>query len=335
MRARLVVQAFAKALNGFETDAAWQEKMAEAHARNQWFTPEYIRQSMNQWQLALAEPAVQGWLDSHQWPETPHGKVAGIIMAGNIPLVGMHDLITALCAGYKVLAKCSSDDEVLPKYWIQKASELMPELAGLVEFGDKIKGAEVAIATGSNNSSRYFEYYFRDIPHLLRKNRNSAALLTGNETAEQLLALGHDVFDYFGLGCRNVTHLLLPEGYAFKPLFDAWEQFAEHANHHKYYNNFHYHRALLLMNLDPHMDNGFILLKERADLYSPVGMLNYSFYSNIDEARQTLHQWQSDLQCVVSAVEGIGAIPFGASQCPSMTDYADGVDTAAWLLASA
>jgi hypothetical protein len=221
---------------------------------------------------------------------------------------------------------------VLPKYWIQNAIAMAPELQVRIEFSEDFKNLDAAIATGSNNSARYFEYYFRNIPHLLRKNRNSAAVLSGAETQEQLIGLGHDVFDYFGLGCRNVTHILLPENYEFRNLFETWEPVFRHLiNHNKYANNYNYHKALLLMNLDPHMDTGYLLLKEKEDLYSPVGMLNYSFYASMANANAWLEKNREQIQCVSSEIESIGKIKLGNTQNTMLWDYADDIDTLKWL----
>lgn len=326
-----ILEAFRLAAANHMVDAEWKLAKERATIKNPWFTEKYIDQSLNQWLEALQADAVSAWRS--QYPVKETDKVVGIIMAGNIPLVGMHDLFCCLEAGVKVRLKLSSDDEELPKYWIQKATEILPDLAERIEFSDSMKGVDAAIATGSNNSSRYFEYYFKNIPHVLRKNRNSVAVLSGNETEDDLQAVGHDVFDYYGLGCRNVTHLFLPESYAFKPLFDAWEHFVDHINHNKWVNNFHYHRALLLLNLDPHMDNGFILLKEKPEIYSPVGMLNYSFYSDLNQVLEKTNQAAGDIQCVCSNLPIEGAIPLGDSQKTTLFDYADGIDVMDWLTA--
>lgn len=325
-----IAAVFREAISNHHTDEGWLNVKQFAGIKNPWFTPEYVNQSLDQWLQALAPEHVEAWRKNYA-EGVDKDKTVGIIMAGNIPLVGMHDLLCVLESGFRTRVKLSSDDGELPKFWIQRAQEIMPELESRIEFNDSMKGVDAAIATGSNNSARYFDYYFRDIPHILRKNRNSVAVLSGKETEQELVALGHDVFDYFGLGCRNVTHLFLPEGYEFKPLFDAWEYFVNHIHHNKWVNNFHYHRALLLMNLDPHMDNGFILLKERHEIYSPVGMMNYRFYSDLNEVKEQLRNHDEAIQCVCSNIPDLGAVHLGDSQKTELKDYADGVDTMAWL----
>ena len=321
------------ALVDFETDLEWQQMMVQAYHHNRWFEEAQVTQSLNQWRSSLADEASSAWLSQYQWPENSHNQRLGIIMAGNIPLVGLHDIVVGVLSGYKVLAKMSSDDSILPKYLLRRAGALDPIWTEQVEFMDQLKQLDVAIATGSNNSARYFSAFFQKIPHVIRNNRNSLAVLSGEETTEDWIALGRDVFDYFGLGCRNVTHLLVPAGYDFTPMLQCWDQHYDHIQHHnKYANNYQYHRALLLMNLDPHIDTGYVIAKEKSELYAPVGMLNYSFYQNLEEAQARIAQWENDLQCVVTGIKALNGLPFGSSQTTALGDYADGVDTTAWLL---
>lgn len=317
----------------YKTDENWQAIIYKAQIQNQWFEKKQIEKSIESWINALELNNIKLWLSNYKLTNEIHNKRLGIIMAGNIPFVGMHDVIVGVISGFKIIAKCSSEDEVLPKFWISEAAKLNSIWSEQVEYSDQFKNVDAAIATGSNNSSRYFEYYFRNIPHILRKNRNSIAVLTGNETTEELVALGNDVFDYFGLGCRNVTKIYFPENYSFKTLFDVWEKsHAEVAFHNKYVNNYNYHKALLLMNLDPHIDAGFVLMKERKELYSPVGMVNYEFYSDVDNLKLKFEEIADEIQCVVSQNEKISTLKLGQSQCPTLWDYADGIDTVQWAL---
>jgi hypothetical protein len=325
-----IAQAFLKAAQDHKTQDDWAMMKEKAYIKNKWFEEIFVNQNLDQWMHALQPEQVATWLSAYP-NATLRDNVLGIIMAGNIPMVGFHDLICGLAAGWKVRVKLSSDDDVLIKFWVEKATHFMPELAERIEFSDQFKGLDAAIATGSNNSARYFEYYFKDIPHVLRKNRNSVAVLTGEESTETLLALGHDVFDYFGMGCRNITHLFLPKDYAFKPLFDAWEAYNWIYNHNKYVNNYHYHKALLLMNLDPHLDTGFLLVKERMELYSPVGMLNYSYYENSEEVSRAIALHIDEIQCVVSTHPQVSGLKPGDTQKVNLWDYADGKDVMAWL----
>ena len=325
--------ALRQSIVNYKSDDAWQAMLYKAQINNQWFELKQTEKSIQSWLDALTDENIDKWVSNYSLPLQIHGKRMGIIMAGNIPFVGMHDLLVGVLTGYKVVAKCSSDDEFLPKFWIAEAAKINPIWGNQIEFSDQFKNVDAAIATGSNNSSRYFEYYFRNIPHILRKNRNSIAVLTGNETEDELIAFGNDVFDYFGLGCRNVTKVYLPEGYEFKTLFDVWEKsHADVAFHNKYVNNYNYHKALLLMNLDPHIDAGYVLMKDRKELYSPVGMVNYEYYSNINELKAVFAEIAENIQCIVSENTEITHLRLGQTQCPTLWDYADGIDTMQWAI---
>jgi hypothetical protein len=176
------------------------------------------------------------------------------------------------------------------------------------------------IATGSDNTARYFEYYFRTKPHIIRKNRSSIAVLTGNETDDQLIALGKDVFSYFGLGCRNVSKLVVPEGYDFTRPLRLWEVYHDVSNHHKYVNNYDYNKSILLINGTHHFDNGFALLTPNEALVSPISVLYYATSADLASDK---------IQCIVGS--GANYIPFGTTQEPTLTDYADNVDTLKFL----
>ena len=256
-------------------------QLSQSH--NGWYTPENVYFSIQSWAKALTKENLDQWTSSYDFT-IAESKTIALILAGNIPLVGFHDFLSVLISGNNVLVKTSSKDDYLIKFLAKYLIVLDNRFNEKITFVEgKLENYDAVIATGSNNTARYFEYYFRNIPHILRKNRNSVAVLTGTESEEELIAFGHDVFDFYGLGCRNVTKVYLPAGYAFKTLFDVWEKHhAEVAFHNKYINNYNYHKALLLMNLDPHIDAGYILMKERTQLYSPVGMLNYEFYSDIE-----------------------------------------------------
>ncbi len=325
--------ALRNAIEEIETDGDWNGAILDAYHKNRWFEEAQVLQSIHQWRVSLSDENINTWLLQYNLQRNPHNKHLGVIMAGNIPLVGMHDIIVGVIAGYHVLAKPSSDDAVLPKYWIQKAAKYCDTWEKQVSFVEQLQNLDVAIATGSNNSARYFSRYFQHIPHIIRNNRNSVAVLSGQESDAEFLALGRDVFDYFGLGCRNVTHFLVPHGYDFTPLFQCWDiHFHSVINHNKYANNYEYHRAILLMNLDLHIDTGYLIAKENSRLYAPVGMLNYSFYKDISDAQATINKWVDQIQCIVSSFTELESIPFGTTQQTNLNDYADGVDTLSWLL---
>jgi hypothetical protein len=321
------------ALEDFEHNESWGFAIEQAKYHNRWFEEAQVHQSLSQWRESLSPEKVDSWLSNYLLPENIGTQRLGIIMAGNVPLVGFHDVIVGVISGFYVFAKTSSDDTLLPKMWLTEAAKIDPIWSERVEVVEQLRNLDVAIATGSNNTAKYFASFFKSIPHLIRNNRNSVAVLTGEETQEDFIALGHDVFDYFGLGCRNVTHLMLPVGYDFTPLFQCWdEHFDWIRNHNKYANNYEYHRALLLMNLDPHIDTGYLIAKEKPELYAPVGMLNYSFYDSVDGVAQKLVEWGDSLQCTVSHLSLTNAMNFGSTQCTQLYDFADGVDTLQWLI---
>jgi hypothetical protein len=328
MQQRLWLSSLSEILAKHESDEYWREKKREAEIKNPWFTQKSITLSLNAWIVSL-EKDTDEWLRRYTLPSQFSSRTLGIIMAGNIPLVGLHDLLCGIICGYRVRIKTSSDDEVLMKFLIGSWVTANPELKDRIEFSDNFKGLDAAIATGSNNSGRYFEYYFRHIPHLLRGHRNSVAVISADATEEDMIALGDDIFTYFGLGCRNVTHLLLPEGFDMVRLFHAWEPFADLIHHHKYSNNYYYHRAVLLMNLDKHLDNGFVILKETKDVYAPVGMLGYHFYDSPTQVDAYLNDHSLEIQVIVGKETSIG---FGKAQNPKLWDYADHTDTVQWLL---
>jgi hypothetical protein len=328
MQQRLWLISLRDILAKHESDTTWLEKKREAEIKNPWFTQKNISRSIDAW-IKTLESDVDEWLSQYDLPSEASSQTLGIIMAGNIPLVGLHDLICGIISGFRVRIKASSDDEVLIQFLVGSWIEANPELTHRITFSDNFKGLDAAIATGSNNSGRYFEYYFRHIPHLLRGHRNSVAVISNDATEEELVAFGEDVFTYFGLGCRNVTHILLPEGFDLVRLFHSWEPFSELIHHHKYANNYYYHRAVLLMNLDKHLDNGFVILKETTDVYAPVGMLGYHFYQSRSEVDAYLHTHQTKIQAVVG--QDAPVLP-GKAQQPRLWDYADFTDTVDWLL---
>jgi hypothetical protein len=304
-----------------------------AYQQNPWFTPLNISSSVKAWSETLTEPKLNQWLSAYSI-EDKAPKTVAIIMAGNIPMVGLHDLICVLLSGNKALAKLSDDDTVLMKWVMEELIRIEPGFAAQLEISEHRlpKDFDAVIATGSNNTNRYFEYYFKNKPSLLRANRNSVAILTGKETPEDFQKLGEDIFTYFGLGCRNVSKLFVPEGYDFIPFYEGIEPFNDIINHHKYANNYTYHKAIFLLNLDKHFDNNFLLVKQDESIASPLGVMFYSTYSNLDELHGQLAAKTDQIQCVVSKTSFPNAFPLGKAQHPELWDYADGVDTMAFLL---
>lgn len=303
---------------------------------NAWFTPEMVRLALNAIGRSLKTVKIEKWMGNFPIKKLEHckPKTIGVVMAGNIPLVGFHDYLSVLISGHKLIAKLSSGDNKLLPLMHRILSKIEPALHPMVQFTESpLAGFDAIIATGSNNTARYFDYYFGRYPHIIRKNRNSIALLTGQETGEQLQAFGADIFSYFGLGCRNVSKLLAPKKFKFDRFFDHLQDHVEIINHHKYKNNYDYNKAIYLINGTPHLDNGFLLLKEDAALSSPVGVVNYQIYDTITEAKHWIESRLDDLQCVVTAasLSYAKAISPGKSQQPELWDYADNIDTIEFL----
>lgn len=300
---------------------------------NAWFTPESVMNAVKATGQMLNEADITVWVN--RYPVNNHQpKRIGLILAGNIPMVGFHDILCVLITGHIALIKLSSQDSRLIRHVLQILIELAPELKERIVYTERLDNFDAVIATGSNNTSRYFDYYFGKVPNIIRKNRNSVSVLSGFETKEQLQQLGHDIFDYYGLGCRNVSHLLVPKDYNFIPFFEAIEEFNPIADHHKYHNNYDYNKAIFLVNRNEHLDNGFLLLKEDERLASPLAVVYYSFYDTYEDAVNKLNDQQDNIQCIVSKMEldvNNQVVDFGQSQYPKLWDYADGVDTMAFL----
>jgi hypothetical protein len=325
------------ALGDFIRSAEAQPELTEiahrAYHKNNWFTPENTLKALqaiaNEF---LTHDNLLEWVNSY--PADPQTlRSVGVVMAGNIPAVGFHDLLSVLISGHKLLAKLSTQDFVLIHYLIQKIKEINPNFTTLIEEADRLNQADAYIATGSNNTARYFDYYFSKKPNIIRKNRTSVGLLMGEENDEEFLKLGHDISDYYGLGCRNVSTLLVPDDYDFTPLLRSLEpQAATYLNNHKYQNNYDYNKSIYLINAVPHLDNGYLLLTPNDGLVSPISVVYYQTYTSLDEARNWLVERANRIQVVASAQGWYpNSVAFGETQKPGLSDYADGVDTMAFL----
>ncbi len=295
--------------------------------QNGWFTPEQTRFCLQQWASAFTEENLSTWIEKYTVAEKR--KKIGLVLAGNIPLVGLHDVLCVLLSGHSAHIKLSSQDPTLLPFLLNKLIEIAPEFGQQIIFTERLKDIDAVIATGSNNSARYFDYYFGKYPHIIRKNRNSVALLTGNESAEELSALGEDIFRYYGLGCRNVSKLYVPRNYDFVPFFEAIESYKTVLDNHKYNNNYDYNRTLLLLNNTTHLDNRFLMVVENEALASPMATLHFEYYDFISEAEAKIAAAQNNIQCTVGLLPTY--IPFGKTQQPALTDYADGIDTLHFL----
>jgi hypothetical protein len=297
---------------------------------NPWFTPDNVRKAMGAVGDKLTEDSLRQWLRGY--PEIPDHTLpstVGVVMAGNIPLVGFHDLLCVLSAGHRLKAKISSKDAVLMRAVTGFISEAEPDLGRCISLTDgTLSGFDAVIATGSDNTSRYFEYYFRDYPSIIRRNRNSAAVIDGTETDEELRLLGEDVFAYFGLGCRSVSKLFLPEGYDINRLTSCWREWEMLRSHQKYAVNYDHSKAVMIVNRQHFTDTGYLLLRHDPSLSPPMAVLNYDFYASREQLKRELEAAANNLQCVT----GHGYTPLGKAQQPELWDYADDVDTILFLL---
>jgi len=301
-----------------------------AREANSWFTQEHLAFTFKNWSELLNQNSLREWTASYNL-EINKPKTVAVIMAGNIPLVGFHDFLSVLLSGHKILIKQSSNDKHFLPLITKYLEYVEPEFKETINFSEgKLTNFDATIATGSNNTARYFEYYFGKYPHIIRNNRNSLAVLTGNESAEELKNLGEDVFRYFGLGCRSVSKIFIPKGYDFDQLFNAVYDYKDIINYKKYENNYDYNKAVYLMSEFKLIENGFLMLKEDASYASPIATLFYEYYDDISVLEEQLKKDANQIQCIVSnCIEN--SVGFGETQHPTLTDYADDVDTMEFL----
>lgn len=306
----------------------FQQILQKAEQQNAWFTQGNIAYTLNYWANNLQKEKLENWLNFYDF-STLKPKNIGLILAGNIPMVGLHDVLCVLFSSHKALIKLSSKDTILIPFLLNFWKDIDETVD--FEYVEKLENYDAVIATGSNNSALYFESYFKNVPHIIRKNRTSVAVLSGNETNAQLQGLAEDIFTYFGLGCRNVTQLFLPENYDINTLFKAFFPYKEIINHHKYANNYDYHKAIFLLNKDMFWDNNFAMLKESDALFSPISVINYKFYQSIEDVNEYLAKQKDNIQCVVSEMYFENEVAFGNAQQPDLDTYADGIDTMEFL----
>jgi len=301
-----------------------------AENSNAWFTLENINKSILSFSKMLNDADIDHWFKTISFTSTP--KKVGLILAGNIPMVGFHDILCVLATGNIALVKLSSSDDKLIKAVIDELMNIEPAFLNRIEYVERLKDFDAVIATGSNNSSRYFDYYFSKVPNIIRKNRNSVAVLDGTESKEEIENLGNDIFDYFGLGCRNVSKIYFPKGYDIANFYEGIEKFLPVINHFKYQNNYDYNKSIYLVNAAKHFDNGFLLLKEDESLTSPLAVLYYEEYENIQDLDQKLNLQSANIQCIVTKANlNANTFAFGESQHPKLWDYADNVNTVEFL----
>ncbi|HEX8327246.1 MAG TPA: acyl-CoA reductase [Hymenobacter sp.] len=304
---------------------------ARARNQNAWFDEPSVAAALAGLAHMLAEEPLRKWAGRYP-PEPTTVHHIGVVMAGNIPMVGFHDLLCVLLSGHVLLAKLSADDTVLMTWLMEELCRIEPRFTDAIKVLPRLNAANAFIATGSDNTARYFEFYFGKKPHLIRRNRTSVAVLTGEETSAELALLGPDIFQYYGLGCRNVSKLFVPTGYNFSPLLDALQTCEGVLNHHKYNNNYDYNKSILLVNSVPHYDNGFFLITKDPKLVSPISTVYYAEYASEIDLVDQLTDVAAQTQCVVSAgARFAGSLPFGQAQAPGVAEYADRVDTMEFL----
>ena len=330
-------------LNAFITLGEQLQKLEKSHlnnlyqnaqAHNSWFSEREVKASLNGLISYLEEKNLRNWIAEYKISDNQTPKKVGVIMAGNIPMVGIHDFITVLLSGNILLAKLSSQDPFLIKEIARMLVEIAPKFSKQIEFVEQMKEIDAIIATGSNNTARYFEHYFSKYPNVIRKNRSSCAVLKGDETVEILKKLSDDILQYYGLGCRNVSKVFIPKDFKKEFLMEALEESSKAAlQNHKYANNYDYNKSIYLLNQVPHLDNGFLMLTESEVLVSPISVLYYEYYENETELNEKLKEVQNEIQCIVSHnAWWENSVDFGKAQCPTISDYADNVDTMDFLL---
>lgn len=312
------------------------DSLQAANQQNSWFTPSTIALAMKVWSETLSVESIRKWITEYEIDiQNTDPKKVAVIMAGNIPIVGFHDFMCVLMSGNYFIGKLSSDDKILLPAFADVLCRIEPGFNQMIEFTEStIKDFDAIIATGSSNTARYFEYYFSKYPHIIRKNRNGVAVLAGNESEESLRKLGTDICSYFGLGCRNVSKVFIPVGFDPKKLFSAIETYKIALNDHfKYMNNHSYHRSIYLMNKTPHLDNDVFILTESEQYFSPIPVLFYQFYEDIEMLKEKLSQDDELIQCIATdAFTGAKTVPLGCTQSPGLSDYADGISTMKFLL---
>lgn len=317
-----------------EPSELWDAAMNMAHVKNGWFTEENVRTALSGISSMLDEKLLDKWLSDYSLRDDEPLKTVGLVMAGNIPLVGFHDLLCVLITGNKAMVKCASIDDQLPLTLLEELRDVDEELASRVNIIDwKLENFDAVLATGSDNSARSFEYYFGKYPNIIRKNRSSVAVLDGSETSDDLMALGRDIFRYFGLGCRNVSQIMVPKDFDLVKFLAALQPWEAINNHHKYRNNYDYHKSIFLVEKIKHLDTGFLMLNENVSVHCPVSVLNFVRYNSEKERDELLSANTDQIQCVVSKLKlDLATIPFGTAQEPELWDYADQKDTMKFLL---
>jgi len=301
---------------------------------NGWFTEDNVKLAVeNIAKIYLNEIALEKFAQKYALSDNLNPKKIGVVMAGNIPAVGFHDLLCVVLSGNIALLKLSSNDTASMSFLINKLYEIDPKLKNIIIIAERLNDADALITTGSDNTAKHFEYYFASKPRIIRRNRTSVAILNGNESRAELADLGNDIFQYFGLGCRNVSKFYVPTGYTFDKFYESIEYWSTIQLHHKYNNNYDYNKSIYLVNRIPHLDNGFLLLKEDDALVSPISVCFYETYESDAHLEQLLAENAEKIQCTVSSnTHIVNSFRFGEAQVPKLEDFADGIDTMEFLI---
>jgi hypothetical protein len=309
------------------------EQLINRHIHfNGWFSKEFIQLAISELSEGLKKENLQSWLKDYSYNDVTSKKIF-VIMASNLPLVEFHDFISVLLTGHVFYGKCSDQNKHMLPFLSKILIKIDSSFSDRVFFVDApFKDFDAVIATGSNNSARYFEYYFKNKPSIIRKNRTSLAVLNEDSSKEDFKNLGKDITYYFGRGCRSITKIFLPKGTEINEVFEGLFDYQQIINNNKYGNNYDYHRAVMLMNQEQFLDNGFLLLKENSSIHTPVSVVHYEYYSDQESLKKELDSLSSEIQCIVSNTTEFSSIPLGHSQKPKWNDYADGVDTIDFLL---
>lgn len=306
----------------------FKDVITKAQSKNPWFTDVNIKVNLTYWSKKLTKHNLNKWLSKYNLNNTSRKNIA-IIMAGNIPLVGFHDFICVFLSGHNSIIKLSNSDSCI----IPFLTDLMKLTSERIVYSDSfLKDYDGVIATGSDNTSRYFDYYFKNKRSIIRKNRNSIAILNGEESDDDLKSLSQDIFTYFGLGCRNVSKLYVPKNYNFDLFFNSIFCYKELINNHKYANNYDYNKAIYLMSEYKFLDNGFFIVKEGNEMHSPISTINFEYYDNVSILKEKINLEDDNIQCIVSNIEFKGKVNFGETQNPSLNQYADNIDVMRFLL---
>ncbi len=311
-----------------------EAQVGKARYMNPWFTNESIWDSLNAIRSNfLNRDNLESWLNDYKLTEISSPKSVGLILAGNIPLVGFHDVLSVLITGHKALIKYSEKDTVLTSFLLNELVKIEPRFDKQIEVQERLKDFEIVIATGSNNTGKYFEKYFCKVPNVIRKNRNAVGVIYNDVNDTDLKEIGKDIFQYYGLGCRNVSKLYIEDSFKIDRLFESIYDYYEVINHNKYKNNYDYSNALFLLNSEKFLTNDFLILRPHTDIASRIATVHFEIFTDTNVLVNHLNENANNIQCVVSSkpINGVKTFDLGQAQSPSLSDYADGVDTISFL----